>query len=173
MSIQAVRVLFKGEVLADYGQFVVGSDDFSECELFESFAGQEGVGLCGANTPGELLVATGMRHGGVGVTVELHDSAPGVDGSWEEIVEVSYRPLAERTQLKSFNGEVAGDLELTERDYRVRCSATGMHDGFALNNRDGGEPVADHYLLQFWPAEPEPARSIKRTSNLSGNPNAD
>jgi hypothetical protein len=76
-----------------------------------------------------LLLLTGLRIGGVGFTAELHDSRPALDETWEDIVEVPFRPVEEETWLLQWNGSMAWELELEERDYRVRYSATGMDAG--------------------------------------------
>jgi hypothetical protein len=163
-----MKVVVSDEVHVDYGQIFVGNRS-GQCELFASFAGQEGVGLCGGGTEGMLLLLTGLRIGGVGFIAELHDSRPALDETWEDIVEVPFRPVEEETWLLQWNGSMAWELELEERDYRVRYSATGMDAAWRLNNRDNGEPQTDRYLLQFWPAPPEPARVLKQTSTQAAN----
>ncbi len=158
-----MKVLVSGEVDVDFGQiFVVSGGDDSD--LYDAFTGQEGVGLCGCATDGTLLLLTGLYVGGVGLTVESHDSRPALDETWEEIVEVPFRPVSEQTVLRQWNGKARWELGLEQRDYRVRYSATGMDAASRLNNRDDGQPQADQYLLQFWPAAPEPARVLKQTS---------
>ena len=158
-----MKVLVSGEVDVDFGQIFVESGG-DECDLYDAFAGQEGVGLCGGATDGMLLLLTGLHNGGVGLTVESHDSRPALDETWEEIVETPFRPVSERTVLRQWNWKASWELGLEQRDYRVRYSATGMDAANRLNNRDDGQPQADRYLLQFWPAPPEPARVLKQTS---------
>jgi hypothetical protein len=46
---------------------------------------------------------TGLHIGGVGFTAELHDSRPVLDETWEEIVEVPFRPVSEETKLRQWN----------------------------------------------------------------------
>jgi hypothetical protein len=36
-----------------------------------------------------------------------------------------------------------------------------------LDTRAADEPQSDRYLLQFWPAPPEPARLLKQTSDIA------
>jgi len=116
------------------------------------------------------LLLTGLRVGGVGFTVELHDSRPALDETWEEIVEVPFRPVSEETKLRQWNGKNRWELGLEVRDYRVRYSAIGMDDGSGKNVREDDEPQTDdRYLLQFWPAPPEPARLLKQTSGTAAN----
>ncbi|MFE3144597.1 hypothetical protein [Streptomyces scopuliridis] len=117
-----------------------------------------------------LLLLTGLHVGGVGFAAELHDSRPALDETWEEIVEVPFRPVSEETQLRQWNGKNWWELGLEMRDYRVRHSATGMDAGRSKSVREADEPqTADRYLLQFWPAPPEPARLLKQTSSTAAS----
>ncbi len=86
-----MRTLFDGEVHTDYSQIHVVSGPETEGDLSTAFAGQVN-GLCGGVSSGFLYLVTGLYYGRVGFTVELHDEAPPVDDSWEEIVEVSFNP---------------------------------------------------------------------------------
>jgi hypothetical protein len=167
-----VKVLFSGEVYVDLGQFFVESEEKvndGRYDLFQAFIGQEGVGLCGCATDGMLMLLTGLMYGDVGLTVEVHDSRPAPDETWEDIVEVPFRPASEHTMLEQWNGKDSWELALERRDYRVRYSGTGMDAAHSQNNRDEGQPQADRYLLQFWPAPPEPARVLKQTSCQAEN----
>ncbi|MFB8137353.1 hypothetical protein [Streptomyces mirabilis] len=113
---------------------------------------------------------TGLHIGGVGFTAELHDSRPVLDETWEEIVEVPFRPVSEETKLRQWNWKKWWELGLEVRDYRVRYSATGMDAGRSQNVREDDEPQTDdRYLLQFWPAPPEPARLLKQTSRAAAS----
>ncbi|MFE4052917.1 hypothetical protein [Streptomyces sp. YIM B13518] len=153
-----------GEVHVHYHQIYVESDpDNATSGLSEAFAGQSG-GLCGAAVPGALWLRTGLHTGDVGFVVEVHDEAPALDPVWEDVVEVSFRPLSERTRLVQWAGEAAWDLDLARTDYRVRYCARGMDEGRELDTRVDGEPQTDSYLLQFWPAPPHPDRVIRQTS---------
>ncbi len=160
-----MRTLFSGEVFVHYGQLSVESTP-EGCGggLAEPFAGQEG-GLCGAAVPGGLFLTTGLHTGDVGFTVELHESEPSLDDSWEEIVEVPFRPLSSQVELLQWAGEDSWDLDLEEIDYRVRYCATGMEEAQRTEHILAEEPpVVDRYLLQFWPSPPRPARVVKQTT---------
>ena len=164
-----MKVLVSDEVHVDYGQIFVASGE-DDCDLHDAFAGQEGVGLCGGGTGGALLLLTGLRIGGVDFTAELHDRRPELDESWEEIVEVPFRPVSEETVLRQWNGKNRWELELGERDYRVRYSAIGMDAGRSKDVREDDEPPTDdRYLLQIWPAAPEPARLLRQTGRTAAN----
>ncbi|MGY1501014.1 hypothetical protein ACW4TU_31285 [Streptomyces sp. QTS52] len=151
-----------------YSQIYVESDpDGSIPDLSEAFAGQRG-GLCGAAVPGVLWLITGLHTGNVGFVVEVHDEEPALDPAWEDVVEVSFRPVSDRTSLVQWAGEAAWDLDLAPTDYRVRYCARGMDTGRELDTRVSGKPQADSYLLQFWPSPPRPDHVIRETSQIAG-----
>ncbi|MFF5408338.1 hypothetical protein ACFY8K_35935 [Streptomyces misionensis] len=153
-----------GEVHVHYGQIYVESDpDNAIPDLSGAFAGQSG-GLCGAAVPGVLWLITGLHTGNVGFTVEVHDEDPPLDPVWEDVVEVSFHPVSERTSLVQWAGEAAWDLNLARTDYRVRYCAQGMDEGRKLDTRVSGQPQADSYLLQFWPSPPRADRVVRQTS---------
>ncbi|MEV7612023.1 hypothetical protein [Streptomyces sp. NPDC089799] len=153
-----------GEVHVHYGQIYVSSDpDDPIPNLSETFAGQSG-GLCGAAVPGALFLITGLHTGNVGFAVEVHDEEPLLDPVWEDVVEVSFRPVSQRTSLVQWAGEAAWDLNLARADYRVRYCAQGMDEGRELDTRMSGESHGESYLLQFWPAPPRADRVVRQTS---------
>nr|BAJ19076.1 hypothetical protein [Streptomyces sp. SANK 62799] len=162
-----VRRPVDGEVHVHYGQIYVDSDP--ECfglDLAEAFAGQTS-GLCGAAMPGALWLTTGLHTGNVGFTVEVHDQAPLLDPVWEDVVEVSFRPVSEQSRLVQWAGEAVWELDLDETDYRVRYCATGMDQAREQDTRLDEEPQLDRYLLQFWPAPPEPDRVLKQSAAIA------
>ncbi|CAL9328550.1 hypothetical protein SUDANB126_00029 [Streptomyces sp. enrichment culture] len=157
----------EGEVHVHYGQIHVESDpDSFGPDLRESFAGQS-AGLCGAAVPGALWLSTGLHTGNVGFTVEVHDQAPPLDPVWEDVVEVSFRPVSAGSALVQWAGEASWDLDLEEIDYRVRYCAKGMDEARRQDTRLDDEPRLDCYLLQFWPAPPAPDRVLKQTSGTA------
>ncbi|MFF3691276.1 hypothetical protein [Streptomyces sp. NPDC002187] len=159
-----VRRPVEDDVHVHYGQIYVESDpDSFGPDLAEAFAGQS-AGLCGAAIPGALWLSTGLHTGSVGFTVELHDQAPPLDAVWEEVVEVSFRPVSGSSALVQWAGEVSWELDLEETDHRVRYSAKGMDEARRQDTRLDNEPQLDCYLLQFWPARPAPDRVLKQTS---------
>jgi len=160
----AVRTVMSEDVWVHYGQFYVHStDDWPD--LGECFAGQRN-GLCGGAMPGHLFLITGSHTGYVGLTVELHEQAPALDETWEEIVEVSFRPLGD-SQILGWGGEWASELDLADVDYRVRYCGTRMDDGHEQDGRDEDEPELDRYLLQFWPSPPAPDQVVKQTTEVA------
>lgn len=163
----AVRRPVEGEVHVHYGQLYVESDPESYGpDLAEAFAGQCS-GLCGAAIPGTLWLTTGLHTGDVGFTVEVHDEAPPLDLDWEDVVEVSFRPVSDSTALVLWGGEGSWELDLEKTDYRVRYSAKGMDAAHAEDTRLDDEPQLDRYLLQFWPAPPAPDRVLRQTSKMA------
>ncbi|WP_328606949.1 hypothetical protein OG943_44850 [Amycolatopsis sp. NBC_00345] len=150
-----------GDVPVDYGQIYVQSGrEFAEVP--GSFGGQQN-GLCGGAIPGALFLVTGLNSGYVGFSVELHDKPPPLDETWEEIVEVSFRPAGEAS-LVGWGGSGVWPLDLLETDYRVRYCGTRMDEAHTLGIPEGEERELDRYLLQFWPGPPEPDRVVKQTS---------
>ncbi|MDQ0945961.1 hypothetical protein [Streptomyces sp. V1I1] len=158
-----MRTLFSGEVHVGYGQLYVCSDESHYLE--NSFAGQR-TGLCGGAVPGHLFLLTGMHTGCVPITVELHETEPSVDADvWEDIVEVSFRPVSDEVVLAEWGGGLY-PLPLSEISYRVRYYCQGMDEAHNAV-RDVGEPVVDEYLLRFWPSPPAPDCVVKETSQAA------
>jgi hypothetical protein len=159
-----VRTLMSQAAWVHHGQIYVQSgEDYPD--LAECFGGQ-GNGLCGAAMPGVLFLITGLHTGEVGFTVELYDEPPPVDDSWQEVVEASFQPMGE-ARLAGWGGQQYWPLDLTEASYRVRYCATGMDEARELDTRMEEDPEADHYLLQLWPAPPEPDGVVKQTSQIA------
>ncbi|MFD0410434.1 hypothetical protein [Kitasatospora sp. NPDC127116] len=162
-----VRRPVDGEVRVHYGQIYVESDpDGPGPDLAKAFAGQR-AGLCGAAVPGLLWLTTGLHTGAVGFTVEVHEQAPPLDHEWEDVVETSFRPATDRCLLVEWGGGTVRELDLAETDHRVRYCARGIDEGHRRDTRASGEPRADRYALQFWPARPEPDRVLRQTSRTA------
>lgn len=160
----AENVLFAGAVGVSYGQVYLTC-----CEeppgMEESFAGQVN-GLCGAAVTGSLFLVTGINHGEVQMSVELHPGAPALSDTWEEIVEVSFVNSCQAPALVEWDGDEHHPLDLEPGSYRVRYCARGMDAARdAESNYDGH--VIDVYLLQIWPGPAEPDRIIRQTSSCA------
>ncbi|MCT2583066.1 hypothetical protein [Actinophytocola gossypii] len=155
-------MLMSEDVRVHYSQIYVTSGHGDVPDLREALGGQRN-GLCGAARPGALYLVTGLHTGTVGFAAELHEQAPPVDESWEDVVEVSFRPIAPPA-LVGWGGEGRWPLDLAATDYRVRYSGTGMDQARAQDTRLQGEPEVDRYLLQFWPAPPAPDEVLRQTS---------
>ncbi|MFC9807961.1 hypothetical protein [Streptomyces griseoaurantiacus] len=162
-----MRTPVSGEVHVSYSQLYVESDpEGPGADLDEAFVGQT-VGICGAAAPGALFLVTGLHTGDVGFTVEVHEEPPAFDPDWEEVVEVSFRPVSAHTALVEWAGWDSWPLDLPEADYRVRYCARGMDAAHDLDTRSPDEPQVDSYLLQFWPAPPASDRIIRQTSGIA------
>ncbi|MBA2950991.1 hypothetical protein [Streptomyces himalayensis] len=158
-----MRTLFSSEVHVAYGQIYVCSDDIHLLEA--SFAGQR-AGLCGGAVPGHLFLVTGTHTGSVPITVELHETDPPLDADlWEDIVEVSFRPVSNKVQLVEWDTGWY-PLPLSETSYRVRYHCQGMDEAPNAAG-EAGEPAVDEYLLRFWPSPPAPDRVVKETSQAA------
>jgi hypothetical protein len=163
---RAMRVLFDDTIYVSYGQMYVVSDGIGPAaDLHATMSGQDN-GLCGALTPGFLWLNTGSRYGDVRVRVELHDAEPPMDDAWEEIVEASFTPASADVDLVQWACEKSWPLAIEPVSHRVRYCGAGLDDA-----HDGGElddqPQPDRYLLQFWPAAPQPDRTVKQTSDYA------
>ncbi|MBP2330328.1 hypothetical protein JOF56_010713 [Kibdelosporangium banguiense] len=159
-----MRTLFEGDVWVHYGQiYVETAEEFPG--LTECFAGQRN-GLCGAAVPGHLFLITGLHTGEVAFAVEVHESVPALDESWQDVVEVSFRPEGEAA-LVQWAGENSWPLDLAETDYRVRYCGKGMDQANRKDTVLDDEPVIDRYLLQFWPAPPAPDQVVRQTSEVA------
>ncbi|GAB2505950.1 hypothetical protein [Nocardiopsis aegyptia] len=163
-----MRTLFSGEAHVDYGQIYVCGDDgrASEGPLLEaSFAGQR-AGLCGAAVPGHLFLLTGTHTGYVPITVELHGAEPPLDAeAWEDVVEVSFRPVSAENALVEWDGD-SHPLSLSHTPYRVRYHCRGMDEAHDAT-RATGDPVVDEYLVRLWPGPVAADRVVKETSEAA------
>ena len=170
------EILFKGNLGIAYTQFYieVAHDDLadSEVELVTSvkwFKGQEN-GLCGASEKGKLSFVPGVHMGTIALTIELHDSIPTMDETFEEVVEVSFQAGEKPISLCEWAHETTHRLKIPQADYRVRYSAHGMD----LENEYEDEeeeleeepPVpGQKYLIQLWPcSQRSPDKIVKQTS---------
>jgi len=158
-----MQILFAGDVHTDYNLIYVESRPDSDAAFETAFNGQVN-GLCGGASPGFLYLSTGLHAGHVGFTVELHEEAPPVDDSWEDVVEVTFRPGSETLHVIQLFREAACSLAVPQVDLRVRYCASGMDAAAPLHFVPDDEPTVDRYLLQFWPAPPSADRVLRQTS---------
>ncbi|GAP47350.1 hypothetical protein [Streptomyces azureus] len=115
-----MRKPVEGEVHVQYGQIYVETDpDSFGPGLAEAFPGQS-AGLCGAATPGALWLNTGLHTGDVGFTVEVHEQAPPLDPAWEDVLEVSFRPVSADSALVEWGGGASWQLEGYAPPFRGR-----------------------------------------------------
>ncbi|UQU68268.1 hypothetical protein COUCH_19135 [Couchioplanes caeruleus] len=124
-------------------------------------------GLCGAAARGFLTLVTGLHTGYVSLRVELHTGRPPLGDEWEEAVEVSFRHRAKKLWVRGLMSE-AYPAKLPPGDYRVRYCARGMEEG-RRQDTAGKDEIVDAYVLQFWPAEAEPDRIGRQTSQVAAS----
>ncbi|WP_439678581.1 hypothetical protein [Embleya sp. MST-111070] len=159
-----MRTVFEGSVDVAYMQMYVDSRAQWSAIEEDHCAGQVN-GLCGAAVEGYLFLTTGMHTGSVGLTIEVHDGPPEVDGRWEDVVEAPFTPQSRTVRLAQWGDADACEFELDPVDHRVRYCAMGMDEANAHGVVFAGEPPVDRYLLQFWLAPAEPDRVVRQTSD--------
>ncbi|MGW2089422.1 hypothetical protein [Streptomyces sp. NPDC001880] len=163
-----MRTVYSGELSVCYRQFYVESrDDEDGAHWSEACAGQAN-GLCGAAVPGYLYLITSLHTGQVGLTVEVHDTVPPLDESWEDVVEVPFRPASRSTVVLPWGDGPLVSVDLPVADHRVRYCGRDM-DRAREEELDilAGEAPPDQYLLQFWPAAPRPDEVVRQTAEAA------
>ncbi|MFF1381370.1 hypothetical protein [Streptomyces sp. NPDC058308] len=160
-----MRTPVSGLVRVEYGQLYVESDpDGAGADFHDACAGQEN-GLCGAAIPGFLYLVSGLHTGEIHFTVEVHEGPPLLEDHWEEIVEVSFRPVGPETALDLWGGMGSFPLGLEEIDYRVRYCGSRLDEAREREDEFLESPGIEEHLLQFWPAPPERDRLVRQTGN--------
>ncbi|MGH8877778.1 MAG: hypothetical protein ACRD0P_10610 [Stackebrandtia sp.] len=162
-----MRVMYDGELHVHYSQFYVSSGDAGESAGAGDTRVGQANGLCGAAVPGFLFLTTGLHTGLVPLRLERHDTEPPVPEDWEDIVEVSFTSVEPQVRLLLWEGD-SFPLDLEPTTYRVRYCANGMDEGHDIDGRAEGEPVADRYLMQWWPGPFQADRIVKQTSQSAG-----
>lgn len=71
-------------------------------------------------------------------------------------------PTQSHAQITSWAAESTWDLEVPAASYRLRVSARGRDAGAADEFAEG---VLDHYLLELWPAPPQPDAIVRTGSD--------
>jgi len=165
-----MKTLFDGTIHVHYG-FIhfTGATGGNGTSHGDMCAGQREVGLCGGQEQGVVSLVTGTHTGDITFVVELHDHEPPFDDSWEDVVEVSFRPSDEPGSLCLLPFEGGHPLDLEEAPYRVRYCVSGMDEAHEDQGERWfeGQPSLDRYLLQVWPAGPAPDRVLKQTSEMA------
>jgi hypothetical protein len=159
-SHDAVRVLLDDEIHVHYRFLDLLPHGADATPGGSAYAGQHN-GLCGARRAGALSMQTGTHTGAVPVRVEAHREAPPVPDDWQDVVEVPFTPAGSRYALSGFDQSLP--LELPPGIGRARWCADRMDDGYD-GARTAGAPVTDRYLLQLWPAAPEPDAVVRTGS---------
>ncbi|BCJ47870.1 hypothetical protein GCM10010168_22290 [Actinoplanes ianthinogenes] len=156
-----MRILFDDDVTVAFHLFSIESAGGGDRPELDGRAGQAN-GLCAAAIPGFLEFTTGLHTGDVPVRIEVHDREPDIDDVWQEVVEVSFRPLGRQVRLGIWGDAPIPLPDLDVRDYRVRLGVIG----FDNEDEERTEP-AERYLIQLWPAPPAPDRVVRQSSSTA------
>jgi hypothetical protein len=164
MDIQK-KFIFSGLMDTSYSQMYIVSGDYAAGLMsYDAFTGQSN-GLCGGVVRGGLYLRLGVHTGKLHMTVEVHNTAPAVDSSWEEIVEASCYFTPPPISLQGWGGDSYIELPLSEGDYRARLCAKGY--GHSEEQDKFGDPSIESYCLVLWPEPPHPDEVIKQTSTIA------
>jgi len=163
--------MFKGTLGIDYGQFYItlSSDEDVDMDPDASFEGQEN-GICGAKLDDMIYFVTGIQSGSIEIDVDLHESAPVIDETYGEIIEVSFNRSKKALSLCEWGWEKEHALDIPEGIYRLRYSIDGMdkdHSNEAIEEDEDlwESPVpGQRHLIQIWPDENAKDKVIKQTS---------
>jgi hypothetical protein len=158
--------IFDGNLYVHYGQAYVFSNAQKTAELDDCFRGQTN-GLCGAAISDALFLTTGLHTGCVQLSVDVVDTPPPLDRTWEEIVEVPFLINGEGVSLYDWNGECVCKIPLSPGTYRVRYCACGMDLGKEVDTILAEEKPIDFYHLAFWSANLLPDVVVKQTSEIA------
>ncbi|TVZ90495.1 hypothetical protein [Streptomyces sp. BK340] len=115
---------------------------------------------------GIATVHTGIHTGDVDVTVTLHTNAPQAgDAEWDEIVEVSLHSVSGDLVVRGLMDDLDEELPVLSfngpGDYRLRIHARGRDTAIDL----APDNVTEWYLIQVWPAPPQPASVLRQTDS--------
>jgi len=158
--------VFAGPLWVHYGQAYVLVGDGDSSDLDDCFRGQVN-GLCGTASSGVMFLLTGLHTGQVGFTIEVSESPPEVDSSWEEIVEAPFLVSDLPVALYEWGESSGQPLPLATGQYRARYSARNMQAGNDQDTSVDDETIIDEYRLQFWPAPAVPDQVIRQTSSIA------
>jgi hypothetical protein len=156
--------VFSGPIWTSYRQICIVSPDCRDLVPENAYRGQSN-GLCGGAVPGGLFLTVGIHTGPVQITVQVLDTAPPVDSSWDEIVEASCTFPALPVHLEGWSGQSAVKLPLAKGEYRARYCAKAFGGTEAKGEDDDGDDgSAECYLLTLWPEALRPDEVRKQTS---------
>ena len=157
--------LFAGNVEVQYGQAYIELDGRFDGSMDDCFRGQNN-GLCGAQNPAILFLVTGLHTGPVGMTINKSESDPGIDTSWDEIVEVSFQAPRGEIVVVEWAADEGARVSLPAGSYRARYFGLAMQAANDLDTNVDDVPL-DTYRLDMWPAPPTPDLVIKQTSSIA------
>jgi hypothetical protein len=160
---QKILIAVDGPIQTSFGQIYLASGDYVGEDCYETaFEGQSN-GLCGAAVAGGLFLKVGIHTGPVSISLEVHETAPPVDLSWDEIVEAPCTIVESPAYLYGWGGESALEVPMEEGEYRARFCAKAYGetdvDGVSVNENSG-----ERYFLVLWPEAARPDQIVKQTS---------
>ncbi|WP_299038036.1 hypothetical protein [uncultured Pseudokineococcus sp.] len=167
-----MRVLLDDKTRVSYRQMYLGTGGELKYVWEEAFEGQTN-GILGAARLGQLTVSSGVHSGFVGVRVTLSDSAPPIDPSWEDVVEVSLTASSEHWGIVEGIVESGHGFEGAGGEYRVRMSVKGMDAGAAADVVSDDDPLVEHHLFEFWPAPWAADEIVRRGSDYAARRHQD
>lgn len=158
--------IFDGQFYVHYHLGYVESVQGEPVEhLPAAFRGQSN-GICGGACPGSLVFITGLHTGRVSLTIDILDTSPSFDNTWEEVVDVSFIPVSGKVILRDWNGDDMCNISLSRTAYRVRYCCRNMDLGNEIDTLVEDEPI-DFYALTFWVADSAPDVVLKQTSEIA------
>jgi hypothetical protein len=132
----------------------------------ECFSGQVN-GLCGAALPERLFLITGLHTGHVGFSVDVVDTPPPLDDSWEDVVETPFAGTVPDMALVEWAGTAVHPIPLPLGRLRVRYCARGMQRGRRVDTLLPGAAPVDTYSLTFWPTESTGDTVVRETTEVA------
>ncbi|MCF2436382.1 hypothetical protein LV779_26655 [Streptomyces thinghirensis] len=115
-------------------------------------------------SPAVSLLGTGLRTGRVGLTVEVHGAAPLLYDGWEDVVEVSFRPVSFSTAVLPCGRGALCEVDLPPADHRgallrARNGPERGDRGSPRRGRRAGRPLSAAVLAR--PARRGPGRPAR------------
>ena len=152
----------EGDVWPDFGTVLL-TDIGPSREVADAVHGPSGwgstpLGTLASSGPG--WVAVGASDGPYALRVEVHDTAPATDlDGWDTAVELPYRSVSGLMGIGGFADPPTEErLTFTSPgEYRVRVLHTYPATPEHIDDEEEGD-----LLVQFWRAEPEPPRWLRR-----------
>ena len=161
-----MRIVFSGLIFSHYGQAYVHLQN--TCDWAEDVWKGQVNGLLGAAQPTTLFLTFGLHTGSVFLEVKIANQEPGLDESWDEIVEASFSmPETGVFGLCDWNGDSWTPIPLKYKAYRVRYCARDFGKGEECFRGISSSHPTERYELTFWPSPYRLDRVIKVTSLLA------
>ena len=161
--------VFAGLVDVHYGFIDLYSDPDGSGDESDDLVGArrgQANGLVGAQVPHQLGMVTGLHTGEVPLVVTWSEDAPEVEEDWEDVVEVSVELSTPDLTIATF--ENAYGCTVPQAGWhRARYCVSAMDEGQELDTPEEDETAPDRYLLQLWPAPPEPDTVVREGSEIA------